>query len=65
MRILSYHVYNSSAGGLWLSDDEKTWTNRFSEAASFNDCDLAVDIGEREKPSSDDTIYVFACMESR
>lgn len=62
--VLSYHVYTTRDGGLWLADDERTWTSRFLEGAAFTSAELATDIGEREGTHSDDTIYVFACMGS-
>lgn len=61
--VLGYHVFTTRDGGMWLSDDEKTWTSRFLEAAEFTDAKLANDIGEREA-TPEDTIYVFACMGS-
>lgn len=61
--VLSYHVYTTRDGGLWLSDDEKHWTSRFLESAAFTSARLANDIGEREATEAD-TIYVMACMGS-
>lgn len=63
MTILSFHVYTTRDGGLWLADDEKTWTSRFLDSASFTSAQLAKDIGEREETPAD-TIYVFACLGS-
>lgn len=63
--ILGYAVYSTANGGVWLADDEKTWTPRFVEAAEFGNVDLATDIGARENPDGKmDTIYVFATMGS-
>jgi len=63
--VLGYHVFSTSKGGLWLCDDKKIWSVRFSDAAEFSSADLATDIGERENPKGCmDTIYVFACMGS-
>ena len=59
MNVLGYSVYNSETKK-WLSDDEKTWTNSFHSAASFNDFDLANDVMDREGGD-----YVFACMGQR
>lgn len=59
--VLSYHVYTTSDGDLWLSEDEKHWTPSFHASASFNDPKLAQDIGEREA-LSDMTVFVLACM---
>lgn len=62
--ILGYHVYTTRDGGLWLTEDEKTWSSRFNESQSFGNADIATDIGEREGTHPNDTIYVFACMGS-
>jgi len=61
--VLSYHVFTTRDGGLWLSDDEHHWTGQFLESAAFTSPDLAADIGEREATDAD-TIYVLACMGS-
>jgi len=62
MHILSYHVYDATTR-TWLEDDEAHWTSYFSHAASFNDSDIAKDIGEREGNEAS-VIYVFACLSS-
>ena len=61
--VLSYHVYTTRNGGMWLADDECSWTRMFLESAAFDNAQLANDIGEREATSYD-TIYVMACMGS-
>lgn len=63
MNILSYHVFTTRNGGLWLQDDEKSWDRDFIGSASFNDSELAKDIGAREE-GPEDTIYVLACLGS-
>lgn len=58
MNVLSYHVFD---GRKWLADDERTWTDDYHSAASFNAPKLAQDIGEREA-GADRTIYVTGCL---
>lgn len=60
--VLSYHVYSDRNGGMWLSDEEHTWTSRFLESASFDNAEIAHAIAERETNSDKETFYVFACM---
>lgn len=55
---MSYHVYRSTTNK-WLADDEKTWTLKFHETASFTSYQIASMISERE-----DGDYVFGCMPS-
>jgi len=55
--VLSYHILRDK---LWLADDEKTWTDDFSESAGFTTAELANDIAKRE--CGDAIWYVMACM---
>lgn len=59
MRIIGYHVFNAT-NGLWLAGDEHSWGD-FDEAVSFNDADLAKDIGDREA-GENDTIHVMGLL---
>jgi hypothetical protein len=57
--MLGYYVFD---GRKWLASDEKTWTDDFYDAASFNDAELAQSIGEREEGGR--VIYVLGCLPS-
>lgn len=59
--ILGFYVFDASRG--WLQDDEKTWAFDFHGANSFNDAQLANDVGERQS-DADHTFYVLACLGS-
>ena len=65
--VLGYHVYSTAKGGVWLADDEQSWTSNFIDSVEFGSPDLAADIGEREHARAfkgTGTIYVMACMGS-
>lgn len=48
MEIFSYHVYSTKNGGIWLADDESSWTEQFDESASFGNYEIARGIAARE-----------------
>lgn len=53
----AFYVFD---GFQWLSDDEKTWTSNFGDAAEFASAELAKDIGARE--GDEHTIYVLGLL---
>jgi len=46
LKATAYHVH--TADGLWLADDERSFTPNVAEAVCFTSAELAHDVGERE-----------------
>jgi hypothetical protein len=60
-KILSYHVFATRDGGLWLAEDEKTWKSNFDKSARFFSAKSAVEIAAREAAKGNPGAhYVFA-----
>ncbi len=57
--ILCYAVFDR-AQNMWLSEDEKSWSDDFQDAAAISSWELADDIMKREGGD-----FVFAVMGSR
>lgn len=61
--ILSFHVYTTRDGGLWLTDEGR-FTSRFLASAEFSTEEAANEAIGACRKQRDDTFYVFACMGS-
>lgn len=58
--LVMWFIYIRRDGGLWLADDEHSWTSDITEAASFTSAAIAAQIMERETSLSG---YVFKLEE--
>ena len=54
-----FYIYSTDCSGVWLADDEKSWTRHFRDAACFTRAELAKEIAERETGGNITVTYVF------